>query len=199
MKKLSVIALTLTCAAGVFAQGTVNFANNITGTLSQRVYNPKTGDPAYTQIGGTWTGFTGLSGANFRAALMGASGANAPVASLQFSPNTTTFRTGTAAGVVNNTVAAFSNIAKDAAAGTFQMFAWDNTSGSYADPSAAWNAWKAGTIAGGVSGTINLTAIGGDLNTPPNLVGLQSFNIYMVPEPSTMALAGLGAAALLIL
>lgn len=200
MKKLSVVALALTCAAGVFAQGTVNFANNITGVLSQRVYSMMAGNSTYSQIGGTFgAGFTALEGGNYLACLMGASGAGQPASALQFSPNTTTFRTGSARGVINNTVASFPNIAKDAAAGTFQMFVWDNSSGLYADPTAAWNAWQVTkTIAAGVSGTINLTGIGGDLNTPPNLVGLQSFNIYMIPEPSSMALAGLGAAALLI-
>ena len=32
----------------------------------------------------------------------------------------------------------------------------------------------------------------------PNLVGLQSFNLVYIPEPSTVALIGLGAAGLLI-
>lgn len=34
--------------------------------------------------------------------------------------------------------------------------------------------------------------------TPPDLVGLQGFNIIVVPEPSTIALGVLGAAALLL-
>ncbi|MPN63296.1 hypothetical protein SDC9_211054 [bioreactor metagenome] len=132
------------------------------------------------------------------AALMGAPGANAAASSLVFSPNTTTFRTGAAAGVINNVVAKFSNILPDAPVATFQMFAWDNSTGLYADPAAAFLAWGKGQIAGGVSGTFNVNGIGGGMGTQPNLIGLQSFNIYMVPEPSSMALAGLGAAALLI-
>jgi len=129
---------------------------------------------------------------------MSAPGANAADAALQFSANTTTFRTGTGAGVLVATTATLANVAKDAAVATVQVFAWDNTSGSYASAASAWSAWQAGTISGGVSGKINLSAIGGDLTAPPNVTGLQSFNLYSVPEPSTMALAGLGAAALLI-
>jgi len=34
--------------------------------------------------------------------------------------------------------------------------------------------------------------------TPPNMVGLQTFQLVPVPEPGTLALAGLGAASLLL-
>ena len=40
--------------------------------------------------------------------------------------------------------------------------------------------------------------IGGSVNTPAEHCSPGSFNLYMVPEPSTFALAGLGAAALMI-
>jgi hypothetical protein len=47
---------------------------------------------------------------------------------------------------------------------------------------------------GGWGNLFTVNAIGGDLNTPPSLVGQQSFNIYYVaaPEPSTYALLALG-------
>ena len=65
---------------------------------------------------------------------------------------------------------------------------WDTLSGSsYA-------------IAGvrGQSPTLFQSAgLGGGLTTPPNWVG-QSFSLVVVPEPSSMALAGIGAASLLI-
>jgi hypothetical protein len=57
------------------------------------------------------------------------------------------------------------------------------------------------TLALGSSPLFNITApIGGTFNTPPNLVGLQSFNIAVgpIPEPPTLALAAFGAAVLLI-
>jgi len=46
---------------------------------------------------------------------------------------------------------------------------------------------------------LNVEAIGGGFNTPPN-IPFTSFNIYFIPipEPGSFALLGLGAAALLI-
>jgi len=65
----------------------------------------------------------------------------------------------------------------------------------------AAGAWQAGLIAAGHSAPIGITAVGG-LSPAPFLTqmgqNLTSFNLYFVPEPSSFALAGLGAAALLI-
>ena len=58
--------------------------------------------------------------------------------------------------------------------------------------------WLSGQIAAGKSLLFNVTSIGGTFNPPPNLVGLQSFNIYYVPEPGTLALLGLGALGLMV-
>ena len=77
------------------------------------------------------------------------------------------------------------------------MVAWDNSSALYPTWAEASVAWAAGTIAAGKSGAFTLASIGGDVNTAPFITPL-SFNLYMVPEPSTFALAGLGAAAMLI-
>ena len=83
------------------------------------------------------------------------------------------------------------------------MVAWDNTSGNYPTWAQASAAWSAGLIIAGRSAPFNLASIGGANNSPPNIVssipgeGLQSFSI-VVPEPASFALAGLGAAALLI-
>jgi hypothetical protein len=207
MKKLALATLALTCAASVFAQGTVNFYNRVTGTTngpvtfvylggnSQRVGN----GTADTPTGNTdWTGFTRIAGGSFFAQLLAANGANQPENSLTPQGATTTFRTGTASGNVAASTATLGNVPKDAAFATLQMVAWDNSSGLYSTWAQASVAFNAGLIAAGRSNPFTLSAIGGDFNTPPNLVGLQSFNIYLVPEPSTFALAGLGAAALLI-
>jgi hypothetical protein len=79
------------------------------------------------------------------------------------------------------------------------MVAWDNSSGLYSTWALADAAWTQGLIAAGVSGTVNLTAATGGTGTPPFLPGtLQSFNLYFVPEPTSFALAGLGAAAMMI-
>ena len=210
MKKLVLASLALTCAASVFAQGTVVLNTRTAGTIVTHVYGPKAGAPGFSQIGNgatdtpvgatDWTGFTAISGASYLGALLSAPGQNAAEASLVLNAQTQSFRTGTAAGQIPQTTYTLGNVAKDGATGaTLQLFAWDNTTGSYSSSAAAWTAWKAGTIAGGVSSVFNLNAtIGGDLNAPPVAAGVNSFNLYSVPEPSTMALAGLGAAALLI-
>jgi len=182
----------------------------LTGTVITHVYAPQAGNTTFSQIGNgstdypsgavNWTGWTPISGSGYLAALMSAPGQNAAEASLALNAQTQSFRTGTAAGQIPQTTYVLGNVAKDYALGaTLQLFAWDNTSGNYATAASAWTAWKAGTIAGGVSGVFNLnTVIGGDLTAPPVVDGVKSFNLYMIPEPSTMALAGLGAAALLI-
>jgi len=204
MKKLALASLALTCAASIYAQGTVNFYNRVTGTLvthvfsggvSQRVGNGS-GD---TPTGNTdWTGFTPIAGGTYFAQLLAAPGAGVPEGSLSPQGATTTFRTGTAAGNVAAITATLGNVAKDAASATLEMVAWDNSSGLYSTWTQASAAFNQGLIAAGKSGAFTVNAIGGDFNTPPNLTGLQSFNIYIVPEPTTFALAGLGAAALLI-
>jgi len=53
--------------------------------------------------------------------------------------------------------------------------------------------WRAGGY-GGLSGPFNVYNIGGPINTTaPDLLGLQSFNVWYIPEPSTLALICLGA------
>jgi hypothetical protein len=221
MKKLILAAVTLTTAASVFAQGTVIFNNRSGGT--SHVYAPLSASdqtrivgqgsndsqPTSTDYGGrALLGSTGLGGTygatNYLAQLLGGP-AGSPEASLQPSLSAAvSFRTGTAAGGNANATATFANIAKDAASATFEMVAWDNSSGLYPTWAQASTAWQAGLIAAGKSPLFNLAQIGGDVNTPPNLFnagagGLQSFNLYFaVPEPTMAALAGLGAAAMLI-
>jgi hypothetical protein len=117
----------------------------------------------------------------------------------------TTFRTGAAAGNVAAGTATFNNIPMDAPKATLEMVAWDNISGLYPTWTEASAAWQAGIIAAGTSGTWNQDNIGGVLNTPPFMINgadpsqhVQSFNLYFIPEPTTVAFVGLGAGALLI-
>jgi hypothetical protein len=218
MKKLILAAITLTSAASVFAQGTVNFNMRSGGTA--HIYAPLSptdsvkiqgqaandGNPAGTTdyggrliIGSSGAG-TFPNPANYLAQLLGANGAGAPESSLvpSVSPPAS-FRTGTAAGSVVNNTATFGNIPLDAAAASFELVAWDNSSGLYPTWTQASAAWASGLIPAGRSTEFTLTAIGGTGNVPPGLFpGLTSFNLYTVPEPTTAALAGLGAAALLI-
>jgi hypothetical protein len=223
MKKLILAAVTLTTAASVFAQGTVIFNNRTGGT--SHVYAPgprgslvgqgaNDSQPAgvdysgYSAIGAS--GLAGQYGASATLAqLLGANGAGAAESSLvPASGAPVSFRTGTAAGGVANSTLTFANIPLDAAAATFEMVAWDNSSGLYPTWAQASVAWNNNLIAAGKSPLFTLNNIGGQANVPQTLFntlngspgngGLQSFSLYFVPEPTTAALAGLGAAALLI-
>jgi len=228
MKKLILAAVALTSAASVFAQGTVIFNNRSGGTT--HVYGPASSSDS-TAITGNGAndsqpagvtygsrvpiGSGGLTGqynaSSTLAILLGANGAGQPESSLLPSSGApVSFRTGTAAGGVANSTVTFANIPLDAAHGTFEMIAWDNSSTLYPTWAQASVAWQEGLIAAGKSPLFNLDAIGGNANVPQSLFntlnnqagngGLQSFNLYFlaVPEPTTAALLGLGAAGLLI-
>jgi hypothetical protein len=217
MKKLILSAFALTCAASVFAQGTVVFNNRVAGTTISYVYAPLASDTQRAQSGNDatgfptgstdWTGWTriGASGtggqygaATTYAVLLSAPGLNQPMSSLAPATPLTTFRTGAAAGNVTGTTATLGNVPADAPSATLAMAAWDNSSGQYGTYALALQAWQEGALAMGFSSPFNVTAIGGSLNPAPTLNDLRSFNLTIVPEPSSFALVGLGAAALLI-
>ena len=196
------------------------YAPAATATGLSQIGNGATDGPAGSTV---WTGFNliGASGTAGQygggttlASLLAAPGTTALEASL--APGlclgglyTTTFKTGGGAGFNNGVGATFNNIARDYTGGfTWEMVVWDdsatkagydlNTWGTVGSKN-AYDAWQAGLIAAGTSGVFRSTAtVGGSSALAPNLTGLQSFNLYIIPEPSTFALAGLGAAALLI-
>lgn len=204
MKKLTLTTLALGVAFGVFAQGTVNYTTVSGTTLRAPVYGPEAGNAGLSKTGNTTAGipagtqvYTGalLTGSGYTAQLWAATGSGVAEDSLVAALGaTTTFRTGTAAGYVANIVGTLTGVAKDAPTATLQLRVWDNQGGTI-------TTWAQAVLAGALAGKSapwNVNAIGGDVNTPPFLTGIQSFNIYAVPEPSTFVLAGLGAAGLLI-
>lgn len=203
MKKVLLTLAAVACAASVFAQGTVIFNNRVAGTIVTHVYlggdtqlvgNGPTDFPAGTF---DWTGFVPLQGAGYSAQLLAANGAGALESALVAAPVVTTFRTGTAAGQVATATATLTGVPENSPAATVMMVAWDNKGGLYPTWTEARVAWEAGLIAAGKSGPFTVEAIGGT-QPAPYLLNLKSFNIYLIPEPSTFALAGLGAAALMI-
>jgi hypothetical protein len=226
MKKLTLAACVLTTAVGVYAQGTVNLANRITGVATTHIWGPSGTAPTLsliglgsndspagavnfagsgmTMIGATVAGKYGA--ATTFAQLLGANGGNVPESSLVPVGQTTTFRTGGAIGNLVQITSTLSGaspvIPADAALATLEIVAWDNSSGQYATWAQASVAWLAGTIAAGKSGAFNVSALGGGVNPTPylnNVTPLNSFNLYMsIPEPSSFALVGLGAAAMMI-
>jgi len=115
----------------------------------------------------------------------------------------TTFRTGTAAGglLTAGLPSAVANIpnapAGSGSRATMQLRAWDNKGGTIT----TW-AQAVGdvTVASGASPLFTPPFdLGGGPVTPPNLIGLVSFNIAPVPEPSAIALGVLGLGTVMFL
>jgi hypothetical protein len=133
------------------------------------------------------------------AQLIGAVGAGQPESALVPVGQTTTFRTGAALGdvaIINDTLSAVppysTTIPADAPAATFEIVAWDNSSGLYSTWVQASPAWQSGQIYAGHSAPFTVTAIGGGTNPAVNLNnnegsanGMRSFNLaFGYPTPS---------------
>jgi hypothetical protein len=136
------------------------------------------------------------------AQLLAFNGTTANEALLVPDGNITTFRTGGAAGNITQITATLDTIPINGNGNgtgpvTLEMVAWDDSSGNYSTWTQASVAWNAGLIAAGKSGLIPEASLGAGLTTAPSL-SPNSFNLYFVPEPTSFALAGLGAAAMMI-
>lgn len=209
MKKLLVLTMFAALAATSYGQGLVQFQNRDTAsspTVDAKIW-----------LDGTNSGVA-LSGTQplYRVALLGGStsgqsafigptlaSSRAGNLNLLSSPSTgatwTTFRTGAAAGYVGVGTDAGRDGGAYGSTIQVQVVAW---LGAFNDWNSAYAAWLSGdpTVKIGASNAINVTLPASA--TDPNLtrlVGLQSFAIVPnVPEPTSLALAGLGAAALMI-
>ena len=218
MKKILLISASLMLAAAAFPQGSVVFDNQATG-VKALVYgvdpanpnSPKTGQTSTGTPAGSQTyGGTLLAGTGFTATLWALNAANvtgndaannlvqvgAPVA----------FR---AAGLFSGRVAASAanpvvqDVTDASQHATFQLRAWDNQGGTIT----TWAQAVAARTALGYSPLFTVqqslggfpTGPGLPPTTPPNLIGLQSFQLFAVPEPSTIALGILGAGCLFLL
>lgn len=93
------------------------------------------------------------------------------------------FRTGLAAGYVVPSTVEVPGVAIGGSA-TLRLVAFTGT------------AFEGATEFGN-SNDVTVT-LGGGVNLPPDLVGLTGFTMQVIPEPSTIALGVLGAAALLL-
>jgi hypothetical protein len=179
MRKLALAVLSAVVVSAVaYGQGTVQFNTRIVGTVDAKVFDVD--------------GVTGLAGTEYTAQLFGGPQGTAESALTPLTP-TTVFRTGTGAGYVVATAnpVAVPGVPENGTA-TIQMRVWFNNGGAvttYADA-------VAGGFKYGKSNILSVGPLGGTLTTPPALVGLANFSL--VPEPSTYALLGLGALALLI-
>lgn len=198
MKKTLVTIAVTALAVSTFAQGTLNVLNTLGSSFRSQIYGPQAADPTTSLSGNSAVGnpagstaYTGplLAGTGFTFAVyFGASTVTDPSA-LSFLISAP-FRTGSAAGLI----APISNVPVPGiptlSTAALQVRAWDNVGGTVTS--------FANAITRGQSAIFQSGALGGGVNFSPDMTGWQSFNIYVVPEPSTFVLAGLGVASLLI-
>jgi hypothetical protein len=218
MKKNLLVLAGLLTAVGAFAQGSIRFEDRVTGTSTAAVVAPiynvdpanptatKTGNaqsaptapiPVGTQIYGgaplVGTGFT----ASIWARLAGTQNAFVQAATTPFraTTSTTLFGFWTTPG----TAVVLQGIPSDVASrAEIIIRAWDNKGGTITTWAQAID--PANQDAFGESlAFVAPDQLGGGTTLPPTLVGLQSFQLHTVPEPSVIALGALGAGCLLLL
>lgn len=169
MKKLLLTAAAMMVAVGVYAQGSVNFANFASGV-----------DAPVFDVDNT----TALDGNTYMAQLY----AGADEASLAPVGAAVPFLSGAGAGYWAPTARQIASVAPGSPAAV-QVRAWNTTTG------ADWDS----ALIRGESAVLTVTT--GGAGAPPSLpavmTGLESFSLVVIPEPSTIALGVLGAAALL--
>jgi hypothetical protein len=205
MKKL-ILAISITaCVASTFAQGTIVFGNRIPNSVVAPIYGPNPFDPWIVQQGNSADGFPagttvyagaplGTRAGDFQGSFTAELWAGqtpfslAPVAGADAQIITRGFFT------TLGTPVAIPGVAEGGTA-YLQLRAWDNRGGTIT----SWAQVIASGFSGiGMSAIFSSAPLGGAINLPPDLVGLTSFNIVYGPEPSTLALAGLGAVVLLV-
>ena len=203
MKKTILVLAALTITTYVFGQGQINFNTRVTssslGTVNAPIYGPDVNDPSSSWEGATPPGGyvgTTIAGTGFTAELWGGPAGSAEGALVLV--GTTTFRTNTSgifAGHVQSLAAAptVPGVPGGSLA-TFQLRVYDNVGGTITE----WAGVGPTTASGKSSLFSPAYPLGGGVVFPPNLEGLTSFNLSIVPEPSAIALGVLGLGALVL-
>jgi len=201
MKKTLIITALLSLGVyGVLGQGLINFntrALNSTPVVNAPIYGPEANQQislhgnATTNGGSTVYSGVLLTGTGFTAQLWAAGPGQtlAPLSTVAFRP------VGSLAGYIVPplTTPAVPN-APGGSTVAFDLRAWDNRGGAIT----TWAQVMADqSILHGSSGTFS-TPVAESPNPTPNLIGLTSFNLFAVPEPSVIALGALGLGALLL-
>jgi hypothetical protein len=201
----ALVALTvLGSAVSVLAQGQLNYSIRVTGSVVGHVYGVNPADPS-TRISGNTSAETPagstvyvapvIQGSGFSAQLFGGVGAGLPDSALLPIPGSiVSFRTGATLGGTIATLTLTVPTVAVGGTGTFQLRAWDNNNGAFQ----SYDAARQAGLGTGFSDSFSVAALTEAPNIPPNMLGFRSFNLTIVPEPSTFVLAGLGAAALVI-
>ncbi len=199
MKKLLTLAALLGAASLSFAQGTVNFSAGAT-VASRVATNTVPGGPSTGLISGgtyyfalfvahsTTTTWSGIDPTASGFTFTGAIGTNGTSGRFSGNPD--------ANGTVINGFATSST-------GSFTVVGWSGNFGT--TWSQALSAYNAGTLGFWGSSGVAQVQLGGGAIPAGNIFGANpgqisgfTLGLTAVPEPGTFALAGLGAAALLI-
>jgi len=199
MKKSILTLVALSATFSVMGQGYINFSTRVSGVVVGHVYGA---DPANQRITGNTASETPAGSTVYPGALLAGTGFYAQLfvdLGGGFTPvagTLTTFRTGATLGGTPMPVVTAVQGVPIHATGTFQVRAWSNGG------TASMNTYDAAVNAGlpaGNSDAFQVANLGdGVLEFPADMVNFRSFNLTIVPEPSTFVLAGLGAAALVI-
>ena len=189
-KKLLLLLVGLTVAAGAYAQGTVNM-NTFGGGVNARASNTVTA---------TWAGFVGGGDSHLWnvGLYYGAPGAAESTFSLAPVPASFGSTLATSGYVLASTGGGTRAIPGFAGGSQVQVQirAWTGAFPTYEAAIAA------GGQLGGVSSVVTVTLGTPPLGTPAPMTGLAPFNVYylppFVPEPSSIALGLLGLGALVL-
>lgn len=189
MKKLLLTGLLVGLAAGAFAQGAISLDNlnntddSPTATSNGKFFFLNIGSTtpilANTDFNISFYGGSDAASAGLPSSLLKTFAGSSAAGGNLFGPGTFTDPTGQAITIPGTTTTAF-----------FRIEAWTGTSATYAGRNQGTDL--------GVASAVFSNPVAGPPNTPPNFVNMPALVLSSVPEPSTFALAGLGAAALLI-
>lgn len=181
MKKLFVLLACAAAAVTSYAQGTVNFTTRIPGVV----------DVVFTD-----TADAKLSGTGYTAQLYGGPAGAAESALVPLTP-TTTFRTGNGAGYVTPAGSVTVTGVPGGQTASIQIRVWNNNGGAITSFEQA--------LEQGKSEVYQIANLGDPNASPPGVpvdpVGFgtgQTFKTQLIPEPTTIALGVLGAAALFL-
>lgn len=205
MKKILLTSVLALATIASFAQGSIQVGNGITGVRFP-IYGPQVGQEGVTVRGSSAlsqptgsTVYTGglLSGTRYQAEFWAGPASATDYSGLTLI-TTIAFRTGTSATALPNGITAtlpsgIINGVVPGAQAKLGIRVWDTLSGaSYALAGVRGEGllFLSAPLGGNPPG-------GGTPITAPAWTG-ESFSLTAVPEPSSMALAGLGAAALMI-
>jgi|SRR6266850_1711864 len=203
--KTSFLLFLLTGATAAFGQGLINFGNSFSGEFRAPIYGPDPADPSLSLSGqsalGNPSGLTVyggqlLQGAQYVMALYaGPSSVTDPA--LLTLVTTETFRTATGNVLPAGLIFTISDLpipgVPTGSEAKLEVRVWDVLSG--ADFASATIRGRSGLFLSDVLGPYSP----GFPISDPDTIGWASFNVFSIPEPNAFALAGLGAAMLIIL